>query len=159
MTREQDKTVAQIRRELNHPIVDADAHHIEPIPVILEHIAEVAGPKMVDRFVAQLKSANVPFRCRWDEPRRERVGIPVWWPMPSEQSLDRATSMLPQLMFERMEEVGLDFSVVYPGTGMMVISLPGFDNDELRRVPPLAPSTTIRRKLFQVWHRGSRPPP
>lgn len=133
LTREQDETVAQIRRDLDHPIVDADAHHIEPIPVILEHIAEVAGPKMVDRFVAQLKSARRAFQMSLSERQRERVGIPVWWPMPTEQSLDRATSMLPPLMFERMDEVGLDFSVVYPGTGMMVISLPGFHDDELRR--------------------------
>ncbi len=131
--RQQDVTVAKILQDIDHPIVDADAHHIEPIQVILEHLAEVAGPAMADRFIAQLKKARRAFQMTLDERRQERVGIPVWWPMPTEQTLDRATGMLPALMFDRMDELGLDFSVVYPGTGMMVISLPGFHDDELRR--------------------------
>lgn len=133
VAQKQDPIVQQIRRDIGHPIVDADAHHIEPIPVILEHLSEEFGGAMADRFVSQLKRARRAFDTSLEVRRDERIGVPVWWPMPTEQTLDRATSTLPRLMHERMEEIGLDFSVVYPGTGMMVISLPGFHDDELRR--------------------------
>ena len=83
--REQDAMVAEIRGGLDHPIVDADAHHIEPIPVILEYLSDVAGPTMADRFMAELASARRAFRMSLDERRAERVGIPVWWPMPTER--------------------------------------------------------------------------
>jgi hypothetical protein len=32
--------------------------------------------------------------------------------------LDRATAMLPRLMYERLDDLGIDFSVVYPTAGL-----------------------------------------
>ena len=33
--------VAEIRRRIDHPIVDADAHQLETVPVLLDYIREV----------------------------------------------------------------------------------------------------------------------
>jgi len=42
----------------------------------------------------------------------------AFWGSPSENVKDRATAMLPKLMYERLEELGIDFCVVYPTTGL-----------------------------------------
>ena len=73
------------------------------------------------------------FRIAPAERSQDRPGIPVWWPLPAENTLDRATSFLPKLMHARMDEIGLDFAVVYPSMGLFVLTLPGVADDELRQ--------------------------
>jgi hypothetical protein len=34
--------------------------------------------------------------------------------LPARNSLDRATAMLPPLLYERLGEIGLDFAIAYP---------------------------------------------
>jgi hypothetical protein len=41
---------AQIHSRLDHPVIDADGHWIEFEPALLDYLASVAGPAMVDRF-------------------------------------------------------------------------------------------------------------
>ena len=53
--------------------------------------------------------------------------------MPTENTIDRATTVLPGLLYDRMDEIGLDFSIVYPGTGLLVVTLPGMADEDLRR--------------------------
>ena len=43
---------ADIRAGLKHPVIDGDGHWMEPIPVFLEYLSEVAGPGAVDRIRA-----------------------------------------------------------------------------------------------------------
>jgi hypothetical protein len=38
--------VDQLRAKLGHPIVDADAHQIEMVPLFLDFLREVGGAKM-----------------------------------------------------------------------------------------------------------------
>ena len=45
-------------------------------------------------------------------------------------TLDRATSSLPKLLHRRLDEMGLDFTIIYPSMGMFMLHFPG---DELRR--------------------------
>jgi predicted TIM-barrel fold metal-dependent hydrolase len=47
--------------------------------------------------------------------------------------LDRATAFLPKLTHTRMDEIGLDFAIVYPSLGLFVLTLPGIGDDELRQ--------------------------
>ena len=125
--------VRAIRAQLDHPIVDADAHQLEVLPVVLDFVRDVGGPHVVDKLMNYFINARRAFRQTQDERDDRRTSIPVWWPVPTENTLDRATTVLPGLMHERMEEIGLDFSVVYPGQGLQVITLPGMADDELRR--------------------------
>jgi predicted TIM-barrel fold metal-dependent hydrolase len=52
-----------------------------------------------------------------------------WWGLPTRNTLDRATAMLPQLLYRRLDEIGIDVTVVYPTYGLTAIHLV---DDELR---------------------------
>src|SRR5216683_3104676 len=52
------------------------------------------------------------------ERARRRVGQEAFWSSPCENVLDRATAMLPRLMYERLDDLGIDFCVVYPTAGL-----------------------------------------
>lgn len=126
-------TVRAIRAAVDHPILDTDAHQMESMPLLLDFIAEVGGANMPKRFIEYITAMRRTFRMTGEERALKRPGAPVWWPVPSENTLDRATSSLPKLFYDRMDEVGLDFSIVYPGMGMTVLSMPGIPDDELRQ--------------------------
>ena len=49
-----------------------------------------------------------------EERRARRAVQPPWWGFPARNARDRATAMLPRLLHERMQEIGLDFAVAYP---------------------------------------------
>lgn len=125
--------VEEIRRRIAHPIVDADAHQLETVPVLLDYLREVGGANMPNRFLEFLKHQRRTFDMKPAERLETRTSMPVWWPIPTENTLDRATTQLPRLMYERLDEFGLDFSIVYPGIGLQVITLPGMLDDELRQ--------------------------
>ena len=50
--------------------------------------------------------------------------------MPAANTLDRATAVLPKLLYERMDELGLDYSVLCTTIGFWLI---GLEDEELRR--------------------------
>ena len=133
--------VEEIRKRIDHPIVDADAHQLETVPVLLDYLRDVGGSQMPDRFLAFLKHQRRTFDMTPAERLDTRTSMPVWWPIPTENTLDRATTQLPRLMYERLDEFGLDFSVVYPGIGLQVITLPGMADEELRRASARAFNT------------------
>jgi len=125
--------VEAIKKRIAHPIVDADAHQLETVPVFLDFLREVGGADMPNRFLAFLAHQRRTFDMKPEERLDTRTSMPVWWPIPTENTLDRATTQLPRLMYERLDEFGLDFSIVYPGIGLQVITLPGMLDDELRQ--------------------------
>ena len=54
----------------------------------------------------------------------------AWWGVPTENTLDRATAMFPELLYQRLDELGIDFALLYPTYGLTVTAFP---DDELRR--------------------------
>ena len=52
------------------------------------------------------------------ERRRRRIGQEAFWFLPTKNTLDRATAMMPRLMYERLDDLGLDFCVIYPTSGL-----------------------------------------
>jgi predicted TIM-barrel fold metal-dependent hydrolase len=40
-----------------------------------------------------------------------------WWSLPTRNALDRATCTLPSLLYDRLDEIGIDFAVLYPTYG------------------------------------------
>ena len=120
---------AQIRARLDYPVVDADGHAIEYGPVYLDYLKQVAGPKLTERYL-KLLDAGGWFRMSPEERRRNRVARPSSWTLPTLNTLDRATAMLPRLFRERMDDFGLDFSVVYSTLALLITR---FDDEEMRR--------------------------
>ena len=107
---------AVINSRLNHPVIDADGHWIEFEPMLLDYLDSIGGPRMADRFRCEdyLAGSGSVSRIKLEERRSRRLTQPAWWGLPTRNSLDRATAMLPRLMYERLEEMGLDFAIVYP---------------------------------------------
>ena len=98
MNRRPHAKVEEIRRRIDHPIVDADAHQLETVPVLLDYLREVGGNDMPDRFLAFLAHQRRTFEMTPAERLDTRTSMPVWWPIPTENTLDRATTQLPRLL-------------------------------------------------------------
>jgi predicted TIM-barrel fold metal-dependent hydrolase len=125
-----ERVGARVRERLDHPVVDADGHCLEYLPVVRELIAECAGQRAAAGFWATFEGARAMAHASPSERRALGVMRPPWWAFPASNTLDRATAMLPQLLYERMDELGLDFAVIYPTFGLVVFNLA---DEEIRR--------------------------
>jgi predicted TIM-barrel fold metal-dependent hydrolase len=123
---------AQIRARLNHPIIDSDGHTVESEAILIEYIASVAGRKVAERYETIVRSRSFSrFGGKSLEDARERrVTRGPWWGIAARNTRDRATAMLPKLLYERLDEMGLDYSVLYTTLGFF---LPGIEDEEIRR--------------------------
>jgi predicted TIM-barrel fold metal-dependent hydrolase len=107
-----------LRASLKHPIVDADGHWIEYIPVMREEFKRIGGDAAVEGLATATARVPTALKMSVAERARKRVGMEAFWSSPSENVLDRATAMFPRLMYERLDDLGIDFSVVYPTAGL-----------------------------------------
>jgi predicted TIM-barrel fold metal-dependent hydrolase len=107
-----------LHARLNHPVVDADGHWIEYLPVMREEFRRIGGDAAVEALAFASQRVPTSLTMSLAERTRRRVGQEAFWSSPSENVLDRATAMLPRLMYERLDDLGIDFSVVYPTAGL-----------------------------------------
>jgi predicted TIM-barrel fold metal-dependent hydrolase len=107
----------EIRAQLDHPVIDADGHLIEYMPLVDEMVREIADDAVADRYRAFMRRALAPDDGGFMPAR-------VFWGLPEEQTLDRMTVTLPALTHERAEELGLDFLLLYPSFGLTVLTIP-----------------------------------
>ena len=64
------------------------------------------------------------------ERKRRRVSMPGFWTRQTGNTYDRATAMIPHLLYERLDEIGSDFAIIYPTAGLR---LPRIKDDATRR--------------------------
>ncbi|MCU1460109.1 MAG: amidohydrolase [Acidimicrobiales bacterium] len=123
--------VARIRTKLGHPVIDSDGHLIEFTPVVRDFIVDIAGEDVAKRFDVLVDHGRIVRQVPPGEERR-KLGLSrsAWWGLPTRNTLDRATAMLPGLLYDRLDEIGIDVAVVYPTYGLTVTALP---DDELRQ--------------------------
>ena len=116
---------AQIRATLDHPLIDGDSHIIEYTPVMMDFFKESGGEEAVADFASQMRGGRAAgwYQMTWDERRYHRNMRSPWWALPTKNTLDRCTAMLPKLYHERMDDFGLDFAVLYPTMGLGFNSL------------------------------------
>jgi predicted TIM-barrel fold metal-dependent hydrolase len=135
-----DTASARVRAGLDHPVIDADGHFIETAHVFkrffLDFVKDIGGRDLMARFE---KAGGMdyddmvlrPWSAMSDTDRRKAwVTRPPWWSLPA-QTLDRATAHLPRLMYERLDDLGIDFAVLYPSRGLTTGAI---RDDELRQV-------------------------
>jgi predicted TIM-barrel fold metal-dependent hydrolase len=115
--------VQEIRAELDHPVIDADGHVVEALPLVVEYIRRVAGDAAADRFLP----SSVTYAT--DAAPLEGTVMAPWWTVPT-NARDRATSFLPSLLHERLDEIGIDFGILYSSVGLLAF---GHGDDETRR--------------------------
>src|SRR5438132_1816884 len=123
---------AEIRARVGHPIIDSDGHVVEFEPALLDYIRQAGGTAIVERYK---RAWDTAFYLRWnhitpEERREHRVPRPVWWPYPAKNTYDRATATLPKLLHSRLDEMGLDFTILNPSQGLFATHI---QDDELRR--------------------------
>ncbi len=114
---------SRVRERVDHPVIDGDGHWLEPVAIFLEYLEEEAGSKGVDVY-----RRRVHERAKWyevDAGERMRLRLPreAWWGEAG-GTLDRATAMIPGLMYERLGDFGIDVALVYPTLGLVVQQLP-----------------------------------
>lgn len=114
----------RIRRRIDHPVIDSDGHLIEYVPVVRDFVVEIAGEDVARRFDRMFQAGAIRSSIPSIAERRKlglhAIGI---WGIPTENTLDRATAMLPGLMYERLDELGIDFAILYPTYGLSVTAL------------------------------------
>jgi predicted TIM-barrel fold metal-dependent hydrolase len=130
MSESGSSSARRVRERLGHPVIDADGHMIEHLPALERYFAEEGVAVDIRRIGAGATSGAAV----WDElsaaqRAATRATKPPWWALPARNTRDYATALLPGLMYERLDEFGLDFSVIYPSMGLM---LPHVANDDVR---------------------------
>ena len=104
---------ARIRERLGHPVLDGDGHWIESVPVLLDFVREAGGAEIAGRYGETLTRRGEWYRASREERMQKRLRRANWW-ITTANTLDFATGMLPGLLVERMDELGLDYAVIYP---------------------------------------------
>ncbi len=125
--------VDKVRARIDHPVIDSDGHFFEFYPVLSEYLEKEGGPSLVKDFFAcasDTETISNWYELSAEQRRDVRRNRPVFWSAPAENTLDYATANFPKLLYKRMDEIGLDFSVMYPGIGNVAISL---GRDDVRR--------------------------
>ena len=120
---------AAIRAKLDHPIIDSDGHLIEVTPVLYDYIRDEGGDQALAKYLATIEPHWTHISA--EERHDARVTANTWWLGPTKNGLDRATAMIPRLLAERLDELGLDFSVLYPSAGLIYQR---WNDEEVRRV-------------------------
>jgi predicted TIM-barrel fold metal-dependent hydrolase len=108
---------AKIRSKLKHPIVDGDGHWVETISVHLDYLREVAGPDMAERYRKYCSSHDRWYKASDEQRATQRMRRATWWLSPTD-TYDRATIMMPNLLRSRLDELGIDFAVMYTSIGL-----------------------------------------
>ncbi len=146
MSNNHSSDAAQLRARLNHPVIDSDGHWVEFGPQLADYLKRVGGTKALEGFKSrptEVWHLTIPL----EERRERRLDQPIWWGMPTRNTLDRATAMLPKLLYQRLEQLGFDFVVLYPSAGLRAPFIP---DPELRQVTCRA-FNTFSAELFQEY--------
>jgi predicted TIM-barrel fold metal-dependent hydrolase len=124
-----------IRSKLDHPVVDCDGHMRDFRPLLLDYLRETAGPQLLERYLKRTGTDALGLDARGgarygspadQDPRRPerrdwRTPRGIWFGAPMQNTLDAATMHLPRLLYERMDEIGLDYGIIYPNTGLAMM--------------------------------------
>ncbi len=116
--------VAEIKDRLGHPIVDGDGHLVESLPFFLGYVERLGGAAAPGRVLDAIRDLTSDGDASRGDQRSTFWGFPT-------VADDLATVMAPKLLAERMDEIGLDFTVLYPTLGL---GLPTIPDDDLRRL-------------------------
>src|SRR3954447_12546034 len=127
-----DSPSARARAEFDHPVIDADGHIREFLPAALPYLRDALGPA---RFDAWRKEGTALQQARVDgggvaQRRQTRKPQSSFWATIAGDGIDRATAASPALLYDRLEELAMDYVVLYPTEAFGVA---GIADEDLRR--------------------------
>ena len=129
---------ARIRAGLSHPIIDADGHFVELAPLIneemLAYLEEMGGREARDRYALDtgLTDTSTVLAGHRGAQGAGWTAMPSWWGWATENTRDRATAHLPALLYERLDEIGIDFTILYPSMTLAYLEVADDDLIGLR---------------------------
>jgi len=110
----------KIHASLKHPVIDGDGHVIEYRPLFEDYLLEVAGRELTDRWRKQNLDARGGYNqgsqaggwySQSEQDRVDRRTVrPPFWATPTRNTRELATAMMPKLLAERMDEIGIDIA-------------------------------------------------
>lgn len=135
---------AKLRESLGHPVIDADGHWLEYGPIVVEAMRKIGGPVATQAVTANGGRVGRSLRMTPEQRRHENVAQEAFWGAPTKNTRDRATAMMPRLLYERLDEFGIDFAILYPTMGL---GLPRV-NDRESRIAACSAFNTYCAELF-----------
>src|SRR5580704_15564620 len=125
---------AEIHARLNRPVIDIDGHMAEHFPTLAPYI-EREGLSLEHPSLRRLIPPYGGTDRTWHEQTPEeraatRTPRGPWWSAPAGRTIDLATALFPELLYERLDDIGIDFGVVYPSLGLVFLHTP---DDRYRR--------------------------
>src|SRR5262252_7728309 len=120
----------KVRAGLTHPVIDGDGHWIEYGPVFAEQVRKAAGDKAADGLLRHIRRIPDTLSLSIAERRRRGIAMEGYWRRQSTNTRDRATAMMPRMLYDRLDELGIDFGIIYPTAGLGIARI---EDDETRR--------------------------
>src|SRR5215813_6573275 len=120
----------KVRSGLTHPVIDGDGHWIEYGPVFAEKVRKAAGDKAADGLLRHMRRIPDALSLSISERRRRGIAMEGYWGRQSTNTRDRATAMMPRMLYDRLDELGIDFGIIYPTAGLGIARI---EDDETRR--------------------------
>jgi predicted TIM-barrel fold metal-dependent hydrolase len=120
---------AEIRAGLAHPIIDADGHFVEVAPLLneemLAYLEEMGGREVRDRYARDtgLTDTSTVLAGHRSAAGAGWKAMPSWWGWATQNTRDRATAHLPALLYERLDEIGIDFTILYPSMTLAYLEI------------------------------------
>jgi predicted TIM-barrel fold metal-dependent hydrolase len=120
------------RTHFDHPVIDADGHLREFLPGAMPYLRDALGPKLFEEWrrrgtaLQQARAVGASVADR----RRTRKPQSSFWATVSGDGIDRATATSPALLYDRLEELAMDYVVLYPTEAFGVA---GIADEEIRR--------------------------
>jgi predicted TIM-barrel fold metal-dependent hydrolase len=114
---------ARTRASLTHPVIDADAHLLEFEPAYYEYIRAEGGEAALKAFRGLSAMAGEWYAASDQRRRHERIQRPAFG-LPSKNTFDFATTMLPKLLYSRLDAIGIDYMIVNPTIAFAYVKLP-----------------------------------
>jgi hypothetical protein len=137
--------VSRIRAHLDHPIIDADGHAIEYLPLVRDILREQAGDDAVAVMDLVTRGAAAARGLSPEQMRAAGLTRTSWWGLPARNTLDRGTALLPDLLAARLPELGVDHAVLYPTYGLVPAAL----DDASIRLPMARAFNTFYAEAFR----------
>jgi predicted TIM-barrel fold metal-dependent hydrolase len=138
---------SEIHKRLAHPIIDSDGHWREFEPIAMDYLKKVGGPQLAEKWGKKFSMFGEGTYATMSRQQKidQRHGQMPWWGLPVKNSIDVATSFVPKLLHDRLPDMGMDFSVLYP-TSMQLFA-PYLSDDELRQ----AGSRALNEYAAEIW--------
>src|ERR1700727_1307375 len=118
-------TSGEIHGRLGHPVIDSDGHMAEHLPTLAPYLVQEGlslDHPTLRRILPAYGGTEQPWHEQTSEQRTAtRTPRGPWWGAPARQTIDLATALFPQLLYERLDEIGIDFGVVYPSLGLVFL--------------------------------------